>query len=63
MAYILQIVHSRVSRHRWRSFISEAVQLDIQVPGAFPKFGTTDGTITKNVVIEIVILVILIIRK
>ncbi|OHO66788.1 pectate lyase [Staphylococcus sp. HMSC036D05] len=34
-----------------RSF-SEAVQLDIQVPGAFPKFGTTDGTITKNVVIE-----------
>lgn len=34
-----------------RSF-SEAIQLDIQVPGAFPKFGTTDGTITKNVVIE-----------
>ena len=29
-----------------RSF-SEAIQLDIQVPGAFPKFGTTDGTITK----------------
>ena len=28
------------------------MQLDIQVPGAFPKFGTTDGTITKNVVIE-----------
>lgn len=26
--------------------------MDIQVPGAFPKFGTTDGTITKNVVIE-----------
>ena len=22
------------------------------MPGAFPKFGTTDGTITKNVVIE-----------
>ncbi|UDI77910.1 pectate lyase [Staphylococcus taiwanensis] len=34
-----------------RSF-SEAIQIDIQVPGAFPKFGTTDGTITKNVVIE-----------
>lgn len=34
-----------------RSF-SEAIQLDIQVPGSFPKFGTTDGTITKNVVIE-----------
>ena len=33
-------------------FFSEAVQLDIQVPGAFPKFGTTDGTITKNAVIE-----------
>lgn len=33
-------------------FYSEAIQLDIQVPGAFPKFGTTDGTITKNVVIE-----------
>lgn len=31
---------------------SEAVQLDIQVKGAFPKFGATDGTITKNVVIE-----------
>ncbi|EUF56940.1 hypothetical protein O731_02243, partial [Staphylococcus aureus M0736] len=26
-------------------FYSEAIQLDIQVPGAFPKFGTTDGTI------------------
>lgn len=34
-----------------RSF-SEAIQLDIQVPGAFPKFGAIDGTITKNVVIE-----------
>ncbi|WP_436861162.1 glycosyl hydrolase family 28-related protein [Staphylococcus caeli] len=34
-----------------RSF-SEAVQIDIQVPGAFPKFGATDGTITKNVIIE-----------
>ncbi|MCU5746190.1 glycoside hydrolase family 55 protein [Staphylococcus sp. SQ8-PEA] len=34
---------------RW---FSEAVQLDIQVPGAFPKFSTWDGTITKNVVIE-----------
>lgn len=33
-------------------FYSEAIQLDIQVPGAFPKFGTTDGTITKNVIIE-----------
>ncbi|SCT18984.1 glycosyl hydrolase family 28-related protein [Staphylococcus caeli] len=33
-------------------FFSEAVQLDIQVPGAFPKFGATDGTITKNVIIE-----------
>lgn len=31
---------------------SEAIQLDIQVPGAFPKFGATDGTITKNVIIE-----------
>lgn len=31
---------------------SEAVQLDIQVSGAFPKFGATDGTITKNVIIE-----------
>ena len=29
-------------------FYSEAIQLDIQVPGAFPKFGTTDGTITKK---------------
>lgn len=34
-----------------RSF-SEAVQIDIQVPGSFPKFGTADGTITKNVIIE-----------
>ncbi|GEP84682.1 cell wall surface anchor family protein [Staphylococcus piscifermentans] len=34
-----------------RSF-SEAIQLDIQVPGAFPKFGTRDGTITKNVSIS-----------
>lgn len=34
-----------------RSF-SEAIQLDIQVPGAFPKFGTRDGTITKNVAIS-----------
>ncbi|MCF7595654.1 glycoside hydrolase family 55 protein [Staphylococcus warneri] len=33
-------------------FFSEAIQLDIQVPGAFPKFGTTDGTITKNAIIE-----------
>lgn len=33
-------------------FFSEAVQIDIQVPGAFPKFGATDGTITKNVIIE-----------
>ncbi|MBE5673300.1 pectate lyase [Staphylococcus sp. SS35] len=33
-------------------FYSEAIQLDIQVPGAFPKFGTTDGTITKNVIID-----------
>lgn len=33
-------------------FFSEAVQLDIQVSGAFPKFGATDGTITKNVIIE-----------
>ena len=38
-----------VDGDRW---FSEAVQLDIQVPGAFPKFGTRDGTITKNVVIE-----------
>lgn len=35
-----------------KRFFSEAIQLDIQVPGAFPKFGTTDGTITKNVIIE-----------
>jgi polygalacturonase len=34
-----------------RSF-SEAIQLDIQVKGAFPKFGATDGTITKSVIIE-----------
>lgn len=34
-----------------RSF-SEAIQLDIQVPGAFPKFGTRDGTITRNVSIS-----------
>lgn len=31
---------------------SEAIQLDIQVPGAFPKFGTRDGTITRNVMIS-----------
>ena len=31
---------------------SEAVQLDLHVPGAFPKFGVNDHTITKNVVIE-----------
>lgn len=31
---------------------SEAIQLDIQVEGAFPKFGAADGTITKNVLIE-----------
>lgn len=34
-----------------RSF-SEAIQIDIQTEGAFPKFGATDGTVTKNVVIE-----------
>ncbi|MCG7339895.1 glycoside hydrolase family 55 protein [Staphylococcus sp. ACRSN] len=34
-----------------RSF-SEAIQIDLQVKGAFPKFGATDGTITKNVIIE-----------
>lgn len=34
-----------------RSF-SEAIQIDIQVKGAFPKFGKADGTITKNVIIE-----------
>ncbi|MDT0656215.1 glycosyl hydrolase family 28-related protein [Staphylococcus chromogenes] len=34
-----------------RSF-SEAIQLDLFVEGAFPKFGINDGTITKNVVIE-----------
>lgn len=31
---------------------SEAVQIDIQTEGAFPKFGATDGTITKNALIE-----------
>ncbi|MGK9045268.1 glycosyl hydrolase family 28-related protein [Mammaliicoccus vitulinus] len=31
---------------------SEAIQIDIQTKGAFPKFGATDGTITKNVLIE-----------
>ena len=30
-------------------FFSEAIQLDIQVPGAFPKFGAADGTITQHV--------------
>lgn len=34
-----------------RSF-SEAIQIDIQTEGAFPKFGATDGTVTKNVIIE-----------
>ncbi|WP_251519068.1 MULTISPECIES: glycosyl hydrolase family 28-related protein [Staphylococcus] len=34
-----------------RSF-SEAIQIDLQVKGAFPKFGAADGTITKNVIIE-----------
>lgn len=34
-----------------RSF-SEAIQIDLQVKGAFPKFGATDGTVTKNVIIE-----------
>lgn len=34
-----------------RSF-SEAIQLDLFIEGAFPKFGINDGTITKNVVIE-----------
>ncbi|AVQ33430.1 pectate lyase [Staphylococcus muscae] len=34
-----------------RSF-SEAIQLDLFVKGAFPKFGRNDGTITKHVMIE-----------
>ncbi|MCR1872860.1 glycoside hydrolase family 55 protein [Mammaliicoccus lentus] len=34
-----------------RSF-SEAIQIDIQTEGAFPKFGATDGTVTKNAIIE-----------
>ncbi|MGV3225129.1 pectate lyase [Staphylococcus hyicus] len=34
---------------RW---FSEAIQLDLFIEGAFPKFGVNDGTITKNVVIE-----------
>ncbi|XBQ96004.1 pectate lyase [Staphylococcus felis] len=34
-----------------RSF-SEAIQLDLFVKGAFPKFGANDGTITKNILIE-----------
>lgn len=34
-----------------RSF-SEAIQLDIQVPDAFPKFGTRDGTITRNTMVS-----------
>lgn len=33
-------------------FFSEAIQLDLFVKGAFPKFGANDGTITKNMVIE-----------
>lgn len=35
-----------------KRFFSEAIQIDIQIEGAFPKFGATDGTITKNVIIE-----------
>ena len=31
---------------------SEAVQIDLQIKGAFPKFGATDGTVTRNVLIE-----------
>ncbi|ARJ50186.1 glycosyl hydrolase family 28-related protein [Staphylococcus lutrae] len=31
---------------------SEAIQLDLFVEGAFPKFGVNDGTISKNVVIS-----------
>lgn len=31
---------------------SEAVQIDMQVKGAFPKFGATDGTTTQNMIIE-----------
>ena len=38
------------------SSFSEAIQLDIQVPGSFPKFGTTDGTITKMLSLKIAIL-------
>ncbi|NHA36831.1 pectate lyase [Staphylococcus schleiferi] len=38
-----------VNGDRW---FSEAIQLDMFVEGAFPKFGVNDGTITKNVVIE-----------
>lgn len=34
-----------------RSF-SEAIQLDLFVKGAFPKFGRNDGTITKHAIIE-----------
>ncbi|GGI42353.1 glycosyl hydrolase family 28-related protein [Mammaliicoccus stepanovicii] len=33
-------------------FFSEAIQIDIQTEGAFPKFGAADGTITKNALIE-----------
>lgn len=35
-----------------KRLFSEAVQIDIQTNGAFPKFGAPDGTITKNVIIE-----------
>nr|WP_263312777.1 glycosyl hydrolase family 28-related protein [Mammaliicoccus sp. Marseille-Q6498] len=35
-----------------KRLFSEAIQIDIQTKGAFPKFGAPDGTITKNAVIE-----------
>ncbi len=36
-------------------FILKQYNSDIQVPGAFPKFETTDGTITKMSLSKIVI--------
>ncbi|RXK17803.1 glycosyl hydrolase family 28-related protein [Macrococcus sp. DPC7161] len=33
-------------------YFSEAIQLDLQLKDSFPKFGSYDGTITKNVIIE-----------
>ena len=56
MVYILRTVSLKAFDVNGDRSFSEAIQLDIQVPGSFPKFGTTDGTITKMLSLKIAIL-------